>query len=125
LFITFLETGTPPGGLFAPGVFVDFTMPQWRLQARGSDDAVRLRRAGHPAPGRVPRAGGVAVAASTQLREAAGQAWWTGQPRTAADVFVLGLTEAVLIEWDLEHGRMTSTRWSSGHGLRRQSRSYP
>jgi hypothetical protein len=71
------------------------------------------------------RLSGVAVAASTQLREAAGQAWWTGQPRTAADVFVLELTEAVLIEWDLEHGRMTSTRWSSGHGLRRQSRNYP
>ncbi|MGZ4613409.1 MAG: hypothetical protein ACXV1K_09620 [Kineosporiaceae bacterium] len=54
-FIEFLETGTPPPGLFAPDVFLDFTMPTWRLQALGRDDAVALRRGGHPAPGRVPR----------------------------------------------------------------------
>jgi hypothetical protein len=54
-FITFLETGTPPEGTFTPDVFCDFTMPQWRLQARGIEDAVRLRKAGHPTPGRVPR----------------------------------------------------------------------
>lgn len=53
--ITFLETGTPPEGLFDPDVFLDFTMPIWRLQAVGVEDAVGLRRAGHPAPGRVPR----------------------------------------------------------------------
>jgi hypothetical protein len=55
LLITFLETGTPPDGLFHPEVFLDFTMPTWRLQALGVDDAVGLRRAGHPASGRVPR----------------------------------------------------------------------
>src|SRR5882757_130846 len=54
-FVAFLETGTPPDGLFTPDVFCDFTMPQWRLQARGVDDVVALRRAGHPGPGRVPR----------------------------------------------------------------------
>jgi hypothetical protein len=54
-FITFLETGTPPGGLFTPDVFVDFTMPQWRLQAQGAEDVVGLRKHGHPEPGRVPR----------------------------------------------------------------------
>jgi hypothetical protein len=53
--IRYLETGTPPDGLFDPEVFLDFTMPTWRLQALGVDDAVALRRAGHPAPGRVPR----------------------------------------------------------------------
>jgi hypothetical protein len=53
--IRYLETGTPPDGLFDPDVFLDFTMPTWRLQALGVDDAVALRRAGHPAPGRVPR----------------------------------------------------------------------
>jgi hypothetical protein len=68
---------------------------------------------------------GVAAAASTAQRDACTQAWWTGQPRMAADVFVLELTEAVLIEWDLEHGRMTSTRWSPGHGLHQQARNYP
>ncbi|GAA2022433.1 hypothetical protein GCM10009839_19820 [Catenulispora yoronensis] len=54
-FISFLETGTAPEGLFTPDVFVDFTMPLWRLQARGAADVVGLRRAGHPGPGSVPR----------------------------------------------------------------------
>ncbi|WP_405669741.1 hypothetical protein [Streptomyces sp. NBC_01530] len=54
-FVAFLESGTPPAGLFAPDLFCDFTMPRWRLQARGVDDAVALRRAGHPGPSRVPR----------------------------------------------------------------------
>jgi hypothetical protein len=80
-FITFLETGTAPGGLFAPDVFVDFTMPQWRLQARGSDDAVRLRQAGHPAPGRVPRSRFDATAAGFVLEveeewEHGGESWY-------------------------------------------------
>jgi len=55
LLIRFLETGTPPEGLFAPGVFCDFTSPRWRLQAEGIDGLVALRRAGHPGPGRVTR----------------------------------------------------------------------
>ena len=54
-FIQFLETGTAPAGLFATDAFCDFTMPQWRLQAQGAEDIVRLRKAGHPSPGRVPR----------------------------------------------------------------------
>lgn len=54
-FVTFLETGTPPDGLFTPDVFCDFTVPQWRLQAQGIEDCVRLRKAGHPGPSRVPR----------------------------------------------------------------------
>jgi hypothetical protein len=55
LLIIFLETGIPPAGLFAPDVFLDFTMPLWRLQALGLEDSVGVRRAGHPRPGRVPR----------------------------------------------------------------------
>jgi hypothetical protein len=54
-FVAFLETGTPPPGLFADDVFCDFTMPLWRLQARGVDAVVALRRQGHPSPGQVPR----------------------------------------------------------------------
>ena len=53
--VTFLETGTPPDGLFAPDVFCDFTLPQWRLQASGIEEVVALRKAGHPGPGRVPQ----------------------------------------------------------------------
>ena len=53
--ITFLETGKAPQGLFAPDAFVDFTMPQWRLQAQGADDVVAMRLHSHPGQGRVPR----------------------------------------------------------------------
>jgi hypothetical protein len=45
--------------------------------------------------------------------------------RAAADVFLLDVTEAVLIEWDLERGRMASTHWSPGRGSRQQARPYP
>ena len=54
-FVAFLETGTPPPGLFADDVFCDFTMPLWRLQAQGVDGVVALRREGHPSAGEVRR----------------------------------------------------------------------
>jgi len=47
-FIEFTETGTAPPELFADDVFVDFTMPHWRLQAGDRDGLVALRRRGHP-----------------------------------------------------------------------------
>ena len=53
--ISFLEQGTPPPGLFTDDVFCDFTMPLWRLQAKGTESVVALRRRGHPSPGRVRR----------------------------------------------------------------------
>ena len=53
--VRFLETNTPPDGLFAPDLFTDFTMPLWRLQADTRDGGVQLRRAGHPGGGGVPR----------------------------------------------------------------------
>jgi hypothetical protein len=53
--IEFLETGDVPDGLFTADIFCDFTMPKWRLQAEGLDAVVALRKAGHPAPGKVPR----------------------------------------------------------------------
>jgi hypothetical protein len=53
--VRFLESGEPEPGLFAPDVFCDLVLPCWRLQARGVEDAVALRRSGHPARGRVPR----------------------------------------------------------------------
>ncbi len=68
---------------------------------------------------------GQAAAAGDPLRDTCQEAWWLGQPRAAADVFVLDVTEAVLIEWDLERGQMTGTHWSSSRGLRQQARTYP
>jgi hypothetical protein len=53
--ITYLQTGTPPQGLFHPDVFCDLTLPAWRLQAEGAEGLVALRKAGHPAPGMVAR----------------------------------------------------------------------
>ena len=53
--IAFLETGDAHPELFAADVFVDFTTPRWRQQARGRDDVIAMRRAGHPSPGRVTR----------------------------------------------------------------------
>src|SRR3984885_4224689 len=48
--LSFLETGAPPDGLFAPDVFCDFTLPQWRLQAQGVRHVLALRRVGGPGP---------------------------------------------------------------------------
>ena len=68
---------------------------------------------------------GLTAAAGDQLRDACRQAWRTGQPRAAADGFLLDVTQAALIEWDLQRGQMTSTHWSPGRGLWQQARSYP
>jgi len=54
-FIEFLETNKAPDGLFAPDAFCDFSLPTWRLQTSGPDDAVALRVGGHPITGSVPR----------------------------------------------------------------------
>ncbi|WP_198676488.1 hypothetical protein [Kribbella monticola] len=51
--IRFLETGVAPDGLFTPDVFIDLTLPQWRVQATTPDELVAIRLAGHPAPGQV------------------------------------------------------------------------
>lgn len=79
--IAFLETGDLPDGLFAPDVFCDFTLPQWRLQARGTDDVRALRLAGHPWAGRVPRSRFDATATGFVLEleeewEHDGQSWY-------------------------------------------------
>ncbi len=68
---------------------------------------------------------GLAAAAGDPLREAFPDAWWLREPRAAADVFLLDVTQAVLIEWDLERGQMAGTHWSPGRGLWQQARSYP
>jgi hypothetical protein len=54
-FVSYLESGDAPEGLFAPDLFCDFSLPAWRLQADTAEGAQALRKAGHPAPGRVPR----------------------------------------------------------------------
>ena len=51
--IEFLETGTAPEGLFAPDVFLDLSLPLWRMQAATADGAIAVRSNGHPFPGKV------------------------------------------------------------------------
>jgi hypothetical protein len=51
--IRFLETNKPPEGLFAPDVFLDLSLPQWRLQANTAHDAIAVRTDGHPCTGQV------------------------------------------------------------------------
>ena len=53
--IRFLETGDVPEGLFRPDVFLDLTMPTWRVQAAGAEDLIAVRKEGHPGPGTVTR----------------------------------------------------------------------
>ncbi|MEV4560575.1 hypothetical protein AB0K51_26765 [Kitasatospora sp. NPDC049285] len=106
-FVTFLESGTPPAGLFARDVFCDFTMPQWRLQARGVDDVVALRLAGHPGPGRVPRTRFDATATGFVLEveerwEQDGESWYCRELFRAdvADGSIRELSVYCTGDWD-------------------------
>jgi hypothetical protein len=51
--VTWFENGVRPEGMFAPDVFVDLTVPHWRLQAEGVEDAFRIREDNHPQLGKV------------------------------------------------------------------------
>jgi hypothetical protein len=51
--LRFLETGSAPEGLFAPDLFIDVSLPQWRVQGTTADEAIAIRLAGHASPGRV------------------------------------------------------------------------
>jgi hypothetical protein len=53
--VAFLETGTAADGLFRPDVFLDLTMPAWRVQAAGAQEVIAERKAGHPGSGTVSR----------------------------------------------------------------------
>jgi hypothetical protein len=53
LVVTWLETGVRPEGVFSRDVFVDLTVPQWRIQAEGVDGAFHVREDDHPQPGKV------------------------------------------------------------------------
>lgn len=51
--IRFLETGSVRDGLFAPDVFSDLSLPQWRIQAATAEEIVAIRAGSHPWPGKV------------------------------------------------------------------------
>jgi hypothetical protein len=51
--VTWLETGVRPVDMLAEDVFADLSVPQWRLQAEGTDATFRLREDNHPQLGTV------------------------------------------------------------------------
>ena len=51
--IRFLATGDVPEGLFRPDVFLDLSMPNWRIQTACAEDLIAVRKEGHPGPGTV------------------------------------------------------------------------
>lgn len=68
---------------------------------------------------------GLAVIAEPSLRGKALEGWWSGQPAGKADVFVLGIAQALFVEWDIQHAQMTIHRWSRPGGYRHNTRTYP
>ncbi len=51
--VQWLKTGVRPGDLFTADVFVDLSLPHWRIQAQGAEDAFRVRECDHPSQGEV------------------------------------------------------------------------
>ena len=51
--IGFLETGTAPDGLFAPDVFADLSLPQWRIQTDAPPTSSPSGPTATPYPGQV------------------------------------------------------------------------
>jgi hypothetical protein len=51
--IGYFETAEAPDGLFAPDIFVDITLPRWRVQCGTAAELLAARAALHPHPGRL------------------------------------------------------------------------
>ncbi len=51
--IRYLESGSARPGLFAPDVFIDLSLPLWRVQGATLEEVLAIRTLGHPSPGRV------------------------------------------------------------------------
>lgn len=106
-FVRYLETGQAPEGVFAPDVFLDFTLPTWRLQARGLSDVHAVRMRGHPAQGTVPRyevlptPAGFAMQAEERWHDADGD--WYCREAFFADIQGERITRLVVYctgDWD-------------------------
>ena len=114
--IVFLETGHPPDGLFDADVFCDFSLPRWRVQTRGLEEVVTLRKDGHPGPSTVTRSRvdptptGFVLEFEERWEDPAGQ-WYAGE-LLRADVGDDGIAELAVYctgDWDRqrqdEHAR--------------------
>ena len=108
--IAFLETGDPPEGLFDAEVFCDLSLPQWRVQTRGLEDVVTLRKDGHPGPSTVTRSRvdptptGFVFEFEERWEDAAGP--WYARELLRADVGDHGITDLAVYctgDWDRQH----------------------
>jgi hypothetical protein len=105
--IRFLETGDVPDGLFRPDVFLDLSMPTWRIQTTGAEDLIAVRKEGHPGPGTVTRwrADPTASGFVLEFEErwgAEGQQWYAREMIRAdvADGAIAELTVYCTGDWD-------------------------
>jgi hypothetical protein len=107
-FVSYLETGEAPAGLYAPDVFLDATLPRWRLQGAGRDAALAVRRDNHPEPGTVPRwrfdptPTGFVLEVEETWRDDAGETWYCRE-LFRADVGPDGITDLAVYctgDWD-------------------------
>lgn len=88
-FVSWLETGARPTGMFADDVFADLSLPQWRVQAEGPDATFHLREDSHPFSGtvRVEALDATSRGFLLQFEErwaAAGQNWYCREQVHAA-----------------------------------------
>ena len=80
--IEFLETNTPPEGLFQPDVFCDLSLPQWRIQTDDAETIVDVRRESHPDLGRVnswrsdPTPAGFVFEFEERWTDTRGESWY-------------------------------------------------
>ena len=68
---------------------------------------------------------GPAAEAGPALRAAAADAWWLAAAPDKAVIFALHISQAVFVDWDINHGQMTVHRWSPANGYAVASRPYP
>ena len=95
-----LETGAGPTDLFADDVFADLTLPQWRVQAQGTDATFHLREDSHPYPGdvRVEALDRTARGFLIQFEErweAEGQRWY------CRELMHCAVTDGRISEWSV------------------------
>ncbi len=94
--IEFLESGSAPEGLFADDLFMDLSLPHWRIQTGTAGDALAVRAHSHPYPGevRVERAEQTDRGFTIEFEERwvhGGQRWYSRE----------------MIRADVEDGRIT------------------
>lgn len=107
--IDFLETGIAPQGLFASDLFLDVSLPQWRIQASTAEDGIAVRTSGHPCPGRVhvervsQTNGGFVIEFEERWQEG-GQSWYCRE-MIRADVIgdtIVDMSVYCTGDWDEE-----------------------